>query len=293
MGELLRPDPVFFNSDYSKQNSLHDDDTSEDAICFDDNSVFHDNSKKHVTSCKKKKRRHDAKKSGCNSFNTYNNKTKKLTQKELDIKKKKEKAYRIIKRGFDIATAGSAIAIGSPVFLLIALMVKASDGGQPIYSQERLGKDGTHIRIYKFRSMRVDAEDLKDLLSPKQRDQFYNEYKIDNDPRVTKIGRLLRKSSIDELPQLFNVLDGDMTLIGPRPIVKGEVKQYGKKVEKLLSVKPGLTGYWQAYARNKATYKSGARQRMELFYVDHRSLTFDFKILLKTVISVINQEGAQ
>ena len=289
MGELLRPDPVFFNSDYSKQNSLHDDDTSEDAICFDDNSVFHDNSKKHVTSCKKKKRRHDAKKSGCNSFNTYNNKTKKLTQKELDIKKKKEKAYRIIKRGFDIATAGSAIAIGSPVFLLIALMVKASDGGQPIYSQERLGKDGTHIRIYKFRSMRVDAEDLKDLLSPKQRDQFYNEYKIDNDPRVTKIGRLLRKTSIDELPQLWNILKGDMSIIGPRA---GDVESkdtYARDEKDKLLVRPGVSGYSQAYYRNSI----GVREKrlFDAAYAHNVSFLHDLQILLHTVVSVLSRKN--
>ena len=131
------------------------------------------------------------------------------------------------------------------------------------------------------------------LLTPKQLRQFYTEYKVDNDPRITKIGKFIRKTSLDELPQLFNVLDGDMTLIGPRPIVQGEVVHYKKKLKKLLSVTPGLTGYWQAYARNKATYKDGLRQSMELYYIDNRSLRLDVKIFLKTIISVIKQEGAQ
>lgn len=293
MGELLRPDPGFFNGDHKKQDPL-----SEEG--HDGSTVFLKNNKGGESRIQKNDKsagslKHDNKqiRRTKNGIPPDHGSKRPSSAKERALKKKKDKAYRIIKRGFDIAAAGSAIALGSPMFLVIALLVKSSDGGQPIYSQERLGKDGKHIRIYKFRSMRVDAEDMKDLLSQKQKDQFFTEYKIDNDPRVTKIGRILRKTSIDELPQLFNVLDGDMTLIGPRPVVKGEMSQYGDKVDKLLSVKPGLTGYWQAYARNKATYKSGARQRMELFYVDHRSLAFDFKILLKTFISVLNQEGAQ
>ena len=206
---------------------------------------------------------------------------------------KKEKAYEAVKRLFDISAAATGVALLSPVFAGLAITIKLSDGGQPIFSQVRLGKNGKKLRLYKFRSMRIDAEDMTKLLNPKQLKQFYAEYKVDNDPRITKIGKFIRKTSLDELPQLFNVLDGDMTLIGPRPIVKGEIPHYKKKLSKLLSVKPGLTGYWQAYARNKATYSDGLRQSMELYYIDHRSLWLDIKILVKTIISVLKQEGAQ
>ena len=124
-------------------------------------------------------------------------------------------------------------------------------------------------------------------------EQYRTEFKIDNDPRITKIGNVLRKLSLDELPQLFNILKGDISIVGPRPIVEKETQIYGKDVEKLLSVKPGLTGYWQAYARNNATYESGERQKMEMYYVDNNSLWLDIKILFKTVISVLKKEGAQ
>ncbi len=207
---------------------------------------------------------------------------------------KKEKAYKTFKRLFDIAVSGSSIALLSPFFAALAVLIILSDGGQPIYSQVRLGEHGKKLRIYKFRSMRIDSEDLEKLLTPKQLEQFYKEYKIDNDPRITKIGRFIRKTSIDELPQLFNILDGDLSLIGPRPIVKGEASNYTEKqLKKLLSVKPGLTGYWQAYARNKATYADGLRQNMELYYAEHKSVGLDMKVFAKTIISVLKQEGAQ
>lgn len=207
---------------------------------------------------------------------------------------KKEKLYIAAKRLFDIAASGSGIAVLSPFLAVLCILIYSSDGGQPIYSQVRLGKNGKKLRIYKFRSMRTDSEDMEKLLSPKQLKQFLTEYKIDNDPRITKIGRFIRKTSIDELPQLFNVLDGDMSLIGPRPIVEEEAANYSKKqLKKLLSVKPGLTGYWQAFARNKATYSDGLRQSLELYYTDHRSIGFDIKVFAKTIISVLKQEGAQ
>lgn len=206
----------------------------------------------------------------------------------------RDKAYRITKRLFDISVAGTSIAILSPLFVGLSIMIMISDGGQPIFSQVRLGKKGKKLRIYKFRSMRIDAEDLNRVLTPKQLKQFYSEYKIDNDPRITKIGRIIRKTSIDELPQLFNILEGDMSLIGPRPIVKDESANYNRKqLKKLLSVKPGLTGYWQAYARNNATYGDGLRQNMELYYAENRCLSLDIKIFIKTIISVLKQEGAQ
>ena len=141
--------------------------------------------------------------------------------------------------------------------------------------------------------MRVDAGDLKKLLTPEQLEQYQREFKIDNDPRITKVGEFIRKTSLDELPQLFNILKGDISIVGPRPIVEEETKIYGKDIVKFLSVVPGLTGYWQAYARNNATYESGERQEMEMYYVDNRSLWLDIKIFFKTFSSVLKKEGAQ
>ena len=134
---------------------------------------------------------------------------------------------------------------------------------------------------------------LEKILTPEQLEQYVKEFKIDNDPRITKIGGFLRKTSLDELPQLINILKGELSIVGPRPIVEKETEIYGSDIAKLLSVKPGLTGYWQAYARNNATYESGERQRMEMYYVEHCSLWLDIKILCRTVFSVIRKDGAQ
>lgn len=202
-------------------------------------------------------------------------------------------AYQIVKRLLDIVLSSAGIIILSPLLLFLAAAVIMNDGGMPIYSHRRIGKDGKRIRIYKFRSMRMDAGDLEKLLTPEQLEQYHTEFKIDNDPRITKIGNFIRKTSLDELPQLFNILGGSLSIVGPRPIVEEETKIYGKDIAKLLSVKPGLTGYWQAYARNEASYETGERQAMEMYYIDHQSLWLDIKIVFKTFSSVIQRKGAK
>ncbi len=203
--------------------------------------------------------------------------------------------YSISKRLIDILASFAGIVVFSPVLLLLTAMVIADDGGQPFYAHERIGKNGKKIRIYKFRSMRQDAGNLEELLSAEQLEQYKREFKIDNDPRITKIGSFIRKTSLDELPQLFNILFGDMSIVGPRPLVEDEIYQNYLELEiaKLLSVKPGLTGYWQAYARNNAEYGTHERQDMELYYIDHRSLLFDIRIFFKTIVSVVKKEGAK
>ena len=194
---------------------------------------------------------------------------------------------------FDIVLSSAGIIILSPLLLFLAAAVILNDGGMPIYSHRRIGKNGKRIRIYKFRSMRTDAGDLEKLLTPEQLEQYRTEFKIDNDPRVTKIGNFIRKTSLDELPQLFNILGGSLSIVGPRPIVEEETKIYGKDIAKLLSVKPGLTGYWQAYARNEAGYETGERQAMEMYYIDHQSIWLDIRILFKTFSSVLQRKGAK
>lgn len=204
-----------------------------------------------------------------------------------------ETIYLIIKRLIDIVLSGIGIVILSPVLLLLAVLVIANDGGSPIYKHTRIGYKGKKIHILKFRSMRRDAGDLKKLLTPEQLEQYEREFKIDDDPRITSVGEFLRKTSLDELPQMINIFIGDLSIIGPRPIVEKETEVYGRDIAKFVSVKPGLTGYWQAYARNNATYESGERQAMEMYYVDNRSLWLDIKIFFKTIVSVLKREGAQ
>lgn len=201
--------------------------------------------------------------------------------------------YKMLKRLADIVLSALALIVLSPVFIVLGICVKVSDGGSVFYGHTRIGYKGKKISVYKFRSMKTNAGDLEKILTPEQLEQYVKEFKIDNDPRITKIGGFLRKTSLDELPQLINILKGELSIVGPRPIVEKETEIYGSDIAKLLSVKPGLTGYWQAYARNNATYESGERQRMEMYYVEHCSLWLDIKILFRTVFSVIRKDGAQ
>lgn len=207
---------------------------------------------------------------------------------------KKDIAYQYFKRLVDISVSIALIIILFPIFILITIFIKLEDGGKVIFAHSRIGYKGKKIEMYKFRSMKESNLDLKDLLTKEQYEEYLKEFKLDNDPRITKVGSLLRKTSLDELPQLFNILKGDMSLVGPRPIIEEEFVNYLKlEKEKLLSVKPGLTGYWQAYARNNASYQTGERQRMELYYIDHASVWLDIKVLFKTVQTVITREGAK
>lgn len=142
--------------------------------------------------------------------------------------------------------------------------------------------------------MVMDADNLEKWLNPEQLKAYKSEFKINNDPRITHIGHFIRKSSIDELPQLLSVLKGEMSLIGPRPIVESELNNYtAEELDLIFSVKPGITGYWQVNGRSNSTYQSGIRQQMELYYVKHRSFVLDCKILIKTVWVVLCKKGAK
>lgn len=217
---------------------------------------------------------------------------------EYELKNQKKRversAYTVSKRAFDILASAVAIILLSPVLMIISAMVYLGDPGPVIYGQIRIGKNGKPFKMWKFRSMYMNADKMIDQLTPEQMQQYYTEFKIDNDPRINKVGNFLRKTSLDELPQLFNVLFNDMSLIGPRPLIESEIQMYySDYYDVLLSAKPGVTGYWQAYARNNATYQSGERQQMELYYVHNASAWLDIKILFKTVVSVLKREGAQ
>ena len=206
----------------------------------------------------------------------------------------KQRCYAFVKRAFDIVASAAALIILSPIMLIAAILVYVDDPGKVFYGHVRIGKNGKPFKMWKFRSMYMNADKMINLLTPEQAKQYYTEFKIDNDPRITKIGNFLRKTSLDELPQLFNVLCNDMSLVGPRPLIESEIQTYYEDThDVLLAVKPGITGYWQAYARNNATYQSGKRQKMEMYYVRNASLWLDIKILFKTVVSVIKKDGAQ
>ena len=206
----------------------------------------------------------------------------------------KQRCYAFVKRAFDIVASAAALIILSPIMLIAAILVYVDDPGKVFYGHVRIGKNGKPFKMWKFRSMYMNADKMINLLTPEQAKQYYTEFKIDNDPRITKIGNFLRKTSLDELPQLFNVLCNDMSLVGPRPLIESEIQTYYEDThDVLLAVKPGVTGYWQAYARNNATYQSGERQKMEMYYVRNASLWLDIKILFRTVKSVLKKSGAQ
>jgi lipopolysaccharide/colanic/teichoic acid biosynthesis glycosyltransferase len=199
--------------------------------------------------------------------------------------------YEKTKRCFDFISSLVAIIVFSPVFLAIAVLVKLDSEGPAFFGHKRLGKNGEFIKVYKFRTMKKNAEELLKQLTPEQKSEFAKNFKLENDPRVTKLGDFLRRSSIDELPQLFNILKGDMSVVGPRPIVKEELRLYGRYRDKFLSVKPGLTGNWQANGRSDTTYKE--RIQLDMDYIDNRSFWFDIMIILQTVVSVLKGRGAR
>ena len=201
--------------------------------------------------------------------------------------------YEFLKRLFDIILTSIALIVLSPIFIIIAILIKIDSKGSVLYRHKRIGKNGKYIYLYKFRSMYSDSKErLEKLLeNPKIRKEWEENFKLDNDPRITKIGKFLRKTSLDELPQLLNILMGDMSIVGPRPIIDGEIEKYGKDTSKFLSVTPGLTGWWACNGRSCTSYDE--RKKLELYYVDHRSIRLDFKIILKTFISVLKRNGAK
>lgn len=221
--------------------------------------------------------------------------------------RKTNKLYEAIKQCFDFAASLCAGVLLAIPMALIALIISVKDFGNPFYKQKRVGKDGKDLYILKFRSMRVGADHLAEMLTPEQLEEYNREYKLKDDPRLIGykkpgdgsrcFGAMLRRTSIDELPQIvYNIcLKRNMSVVGPRPILQQELEEnYSPEQQKqLLSVKPGLTGYWQAYARNNASYETGERQKMELYYVQNRSWKLDTKILFQTVISVIRKTGAE
>ena len=194
------------------------------------------------------------------------------------------------KRGADIVLALLAIICGSPVFLLTALLVKLTSPGPIIFSQIRVGRFGRHFKFYKFRSMYIDAEARKAELMKQNESSDGVIFKMKRDPRITPVGRFIRKFSIDELPQLFNVILGDMSLVGPRPPLPSEVRTYSLEERKRLNITPGITCIWQVSGRSELPFSKQIALDKE--YISSRSTWNDFLILLKTIPAILTGKGA-
>ena len=207
------------------------------------------------------------------------------------VEKSKAKTYDFVKRGIDLFIASIGFIICLPIFILLAILIKIDSKGPIFFKHTRIGKHGKELKIYKFRTMINNAEDAMKYFTEEQKKEFKENFKLENDPRVTRVGKILRKTSLDELPQIINILKGEMSIIGPRPVVKNELEKYGNNQEKFLSVAPGLTGYWAANGRSDVSYEE--RMALELYYVDNRSLLLDLKIFLKTIGSVLRGRGAK
>ena len=216
---------------------------------------------------------------------------------DIEVKPRKVSTfYYFIKRVWDIFFAVVLLLLTSPVIIVVFIILLFCGNGTPIYADKRVGKDGKTIKVLKFRSMYKDADDNpKKYLNDEQYEQFVKERKVDNDPRITKFGKVIRKTSIDELPQLFNILAGSMSSVGNRPITIQELEANYKEEQQnvLLSAKPGLTGWWQVSGRNNVEYYNGERQKIELEYFEKRSIGFDLKIIFKTIPAVLKQKGVK
>ena len=206
-----------------------------------------------------------------------------------NIDENKKRIYEISKRAIDIIGAGSGLLLLSPVIAIVACAVKFTSKGTVFFSQKRVGKNGELFDMYKFRSMVVNAEELKEKLAH-QNEMSAPMLKMKDHPRVTKDGKFIRKTSLDELPQLWNVLKGDMSLVGPRPSLPKEVAQFEKWMYKRLSVKPGLTCFWQVSGRNNIDFEDW--MKLDIKYVDERNIWIDIKLIFKTVLVLFGDKNA-
>ena len=204
--------------------------------------------------------------------------------------------YRFIKRSFDIFVSLIAILVLSPLFIIFILINAIYTRGHPIFFDKRIGKDHKQINVYKFRSMYYDAEtNIGKYLTKEQQRQWKEERKVQNDPRITPVGKILRKTSVDELPQLFNILFGSMSIVGPRPITERELKLHFNKEQQdiMLSARPGLIGYWGVKGRSNIDFSSGERQKLELDYFKLRGLLFDLGLMFRVIPAVLKGSGAK
>jgi exopolysaccharide production protein ExoY len=198
----------------------------------------------------------------------------------------------LLKRGLDVVGSLSALVLMAPLLVLVGAAIWLSDAGPIVYSQERIGRDGRLFRCFKFRTMVMNADQVFNRLlasDPLARLEWETLHKLRRDPRITTLGKFLRMSSLDELPQLFNVLKGDMSLVGPRPIVSAEVGKYGRRFRSYCMVKPGLTGLWQVSGRNNTSYRR--RVALDVTYARRASFSLDLWIMMRTVPAIVSASG--
>ena len=197
--------------------------------------------------------------------------------------------YEVIKRTIDIVASFTGLILLSPLILIVSMLIKLESKGEVIFKQKRVGLNGKEFYMYKFRSMVINAEELKEQLES-QNEMSGPMFKIKDDPRITKVGKFIRKTSIDELPQLINVIKGDMSLVGPRPSLPKEVEKFEQWMMERLEVKPGLTCIWQISGRNNIDFEDW--MKLDIKYVRERSFKLDMKLILKTVLVLLGDKNA-
>lgn len=208
---------------------------------------------------------------------------------EINVENSGDLFYESIKRVSDIILSIIGLVFTMPILIIIAILIKIEDGGDILFKQIRIGKNGKKFNMYKFRSMRPDAEEIKKQLM-EHNEMSGPMFKIKNDPRITKIGRFIRKTSIDELPQLINIIKGDMSIVGPRPSLPNEVEAFEPWMMERLSVRPGLTCYWQVGGRNSIGFEDW--MRLDIKYIEERNLWIDIKLIFKTFSVLVGDENA-
>ena len=196
-------------------------------------------------------------------------------------------SYLIFKKIMNFIISFIALVTLSPILLIISLIIKIDSEGPVIYKHYRLGKNGKVIGVYKFRTMVKNADEVFRNFTKEQKEEYEKFFKLENDPRITRVGDFLRKTSLDELPQILNILKGEMSIIGPRPVVLDEIKKFGNLKDKYLNVLPGLTGWWTCNGRSSTTYEK--RIDLEMYYIDNQSLKLDIECFFKTILDLFKR----
>ena len=199
--------------------------------------------------------------------------------------------YHLVKRMIDVVLSLFGLVLISPFVVIIAILIKIDSKGPVFFKHHRIGKNGKPFSMYKFRTMKDGAEAMINDFTPEQLEEWNENFKLKDDPRITRIGKFLRKTSLDELPQLVNILRGDMSIVGPRPVIEVELEEYGNDKDEFLSIRPGLTGWWASNGRSEISYPE--RCSYELYYVRNESFWLDVKVMFLSVFSVFLHKGAR
>ena len=203
---------------------------------------------------------------------------------------KNRRFYHLVKRMIDVVLSLFGLVLISPFVVIMAILIKIDSKGPVFFKHHRIGKNGKPFSMYKFRTMKDGAEAMINDFTPEQLEEWNENFKLKDDPRITRIGKFLRKTSLDELPQLVNILRGDMSIVGPRPVIEVELEEYGNDKDEFLSIRPGLTGWWASNGRSEISYPE--RCSYELYYVRNESFWLDVKVMFLSVISVFLHKGA-